>query len=205
MEANSKLKVNRSDDIRHQVHITDVPLSAFKEKRNHYSLKVKKKYKYQKAVIKVALDKSIIKNKQDMNEESVSIGFTDDTIHIFIERESADTLLTKRIGRHRIAYNPIATDNLSIKVKSIFKQTFYKNVLLPRINQMKIKEKHTNHQKQEKGPYTSEDLRRRDFHYADMFPYHNSPNSDGNRSRNEVFGGAFSGISRSGGKRKKRR
>ncbi|OZU87629.1 hypothetical protein CIL03_16200 [Virgibacillus indicus] len=203
MEISSKLKVTNSEDIRHQVHIVDVPLSAFRKKRSKYSLKVKKKYTHQKAVVKVTLDKSIIHNKQNISKDFIAIKF-DNKINIFIEKQDADQKFIKKMGRYRISYMPIDADKLSIKVKSHFKQAFYKNVILPRIKKMRSKEEHMKNQKQNKGTYTPEDLRKSDFYYADKFPYHHSPNSDGNRSRREVFGGAFSGISRSGGKRKRK-
>ncbi|WP_133087837.1 hypothetical protein [Virgibacillus indicus] len=166
-------------------------------------MKVKKKYTHQKAVVKVTLDKSIIHNKQNISKDFIAIKF-DNKINIFIEKQDADQKFIKKMGRYRISYMPIDADKLSIKVKSHFKQAFYKNVILPRIKKMRSKEEHMKNQKQNKGTYTPEDLRKSDFYYADKFPYHHSPNSDGNRSRREVFGGAFSGISRSGGKRKRK-
>lgn len=204
MEISSKLKVNNSEDIRHQVHIVDIPLSALKKKRSKYSLKVKKKYTYQKAVVKVTLDESIIQNKQDITKDFFTIRFDDKKINIFIEKQGVDKNFIKKMGKYRITYMPIDANRLSIKVKSHFKQAFYKNVILPRIKKAKVKEQQVKSQKQNKGTYTPEGLRRSDFHYADKFPYHHSPNSDGNRSRKEVFGGAFSGTSRSGGKQKRK-
>ncbi|WP_226036136.1 hypothetical protein [Aquibacillus saliphilus] len=204
METSSKLKVINSEDIRHQLHILDVPLSALKEKRSKYFLKIKKKYTYQKAVVKVTLDKSIIHNRQSISKDSFTVKFEDKKINIFIEKQDAEKIFTKKMGRYRITYFLIDDDRLAIKVKSHFKQAFYNNVILPRIKMMRSKEEHVKTQKQNKGTYTSEDLRKSDFRYADKFPYHHSPNSDGNRSRKEVFGGAFSGTSRSGGKRKRK-
>ncbi|TFJ90664.1 hypothetical protein [Lentibacillus salicampi] len=198
---NSKVKVNNSEDIRHQVHIANVPLSALKNRKNKCFLKVKKKYDYQKVVIKVTLDKSILQNKADIIESSVTISFNDEEVNIFTEKQHADKNITKKMGRFWIAYTPIEDDKLTIKVKSHFKQSFYNNVLLPRIKNKEEKEKQAK-TRQEKEKYSHEDLHRRDFQFADKFPYHYSPNSDGNRSRREVFGGAFSGVSKSGGKRK---
>ncbi|WP_382390518.1 hypothetical protein [Lentibacillus juripiscarius] len=196
--------MNNSEDIRHQVYIVDVPLSSLKKKRNRYRLKIKKKYTYQKAVVKAMLDSSIIQNKQNIIGDYFDIRFDDNKINIFLEKQVKDKNLIKKMGRYRITYMPVDTDRLSIKVKSHFRQVFYKNVILPRIKKMRSKEEHIKKQKQNKGTYTLEDLRRSDFQYADKFPYHHSPNSDGNRSRKEVFGGAFSGVSKSGGKRKRK-
>ena len=202
MEIVSKFKINNPKDIRHQVHITDIPLSTFKKRRHKYFLKVKKKYTYQTALVKIVLDSSIIQSGKNQGISGFNIRFTGDKINIYIDEQKADKKFIKKLGRYRITYTPIDDDKISVKVKSSFKKVFYENVIISRIEKVKNREESAKARKKNKEINILEDLRKRDLHYADMHPYQHSPNSDGNRSRREVFGGAFSGISRSGGKRK---
>lgn len=96
MESSFKLKVNNSEDIRHQVYIVDVPLSSLKKKRNRYRLKIKKKYTYQKAVVKAMLDSSIIQNKQNIIGDYFDIRFDDNKINIFLEKQVKDKTSLKK-------------------------------------------------------------------------------------------------------------
>src|SRR5699024_11437731 len=117
MEINSKLKINNSKDIRHRVHITDIPLSTFKKRRHKYFLKVKKKYTYQTALVRIGLDSSIIQSGKNQSISGFNIRFTGDKINIYIDEQKADQKLIKKLGRYRITYTPVDDDKLSVRVK----------------------------------------------------------------------------------------
>lgn len=203
MEMISKYKVYTSSDIRHQVRLEDIPISSFKKKKDKYVIKLKRNNDHQKAIVKVTLAKSLVEEPQGIVSETMNI--VCGNINIFVEELEASQKFKKMFGKYRIKYIVEKNEGLSVKVKGSFKASFYENTLLPRIEKVRTKEHYKNSNRQLNGTSTSDDLRTKDMHYADMFQYNESPNRDGNRSRREVFGGTFSGVSKSGGKKGRKR
>ncbi|MGP4072879.1 hypothetical protein ACTWQB_10035 [Piscibacillus sp. B03] len=201
MEMITKYKVNTSSDIRHQVQLINIPISFFKEKKDKYVIKLKRINDHQKAAVKVTLAKSLVEESHVIDSETTNMNIDGRNIIVFVEELGAEQKFKKLFGKYRIKYVVKANEGMSVKVKGSIKASFYENTLLPRIEKARTKEQYRNSKRELNGTNFSDDIHTKDLHYADMFQYNESPNRDGNRSRREVFGGTFSGGSRSGSKR----
>src|SRR5699024_1529484 len=147
MDVSSKIKIYHSTDIRHQILINRIPMSALIEKRNIYTLKIKKRYTYQTVVVKISIHKSIIHEEQDFSYEFLTIKFRGKYLQILVDKPNADQELRKRIGKYKIKYCS-KHEQLEIEVKSQFRRNFYIEEIQSRIGKAKIEEVRLEKQKQ---------------------------------------------------------
>ena len=147
MDVSSKINIYHSTDIRHQILINRIPLSALKERRNTYTLKVRNRFTYQTVVVKISIDQSIIHEEQDFSYEFLTIKFMGKYLQIAVNKQHADQELRKSIGHYKMKYRS-KHEQLEIEVKSRFKRNIYIEEIRSRIKKAKIEEIRLEKQKQ---------------------------------------------------------
>src|SRR5699024_7036448 len=139
MDVSSKIKIYHSTDIRHQILINRIPMSALIEKRNIYTLKIKKRYTYQTVVVKISIHKSIIHEEQDFSYEFLTIKCRGKYRQILVDKPYADLELTKRDRKYKMKYC-YKHKQLEIKVTTLLRRTFYIEYIQCSIGEAKIEE-----------------------------------------------------------------
>lgn len=206
----------------HKISVTNIPLKKFKKDGENYSFLIKRKSKKQKLHLKISASKEAFKSLKPVKKKEILVknnhemDLTMETLYslkrvIKIENTylikytkrsgiftfEIENFLDKDYYKHKNLPEPPHPDHTTKKSRKKLKQERIK------IRRVKIK-----HNKKTNLPFpltwsnkskiTQKDLLMRDLYYSEGLRYYYSPNSDGNRSKNEYFGGGGSNMYRSG-------
>ncbi|WP_461183019.1 hypothetical protein [Virgibacillus kimchii] len=202
-----RVKLKTQPPLRHQVYIESVPMKILDLVDGYYTLHLQRRSTHQQLEIRMLIDKNIVMNKESIKRDITTINFNKETFDIVINRDYSIPNIKKEENMYVIRYK---SNQFQLKVEVINRLTpnYYEKLVQTYIKKKSKNKKGTirkrpkNIHKKQRRQITKEELLRRDFYEADQYRYTYSPNSDGERSSREVFGGNVGNFSRGRRKRK---
>ncbi|RKQ29330.1 hypothetical protein [Oceanobacillus halophilus] len=196
------IKVTEQGAFKHRILIQNVSKSQLKVEGDRYILSLNVGSSRQKLEIVLSISKQVIDKKSSMKRDITYIKFNGDKFDLIIERIYSIKQIRKQRNSYSICYKSTQFQ-LKANVVNWLTAEYYESTFLPKIENVKmqksVKRKNnrvlSKHRMVEQSP---EQLRKLDFYNSDLYAYNYSPNSDGNRTSREKFGGSGSNMSRRG-------